>query len=465
MRIQSVLTRSAAAALTLLLLRCTTSGASATGGTTPADAGTTADAGDSGAVDSGRGDASGDATVRATEAGAGDAADGACPVPDSDAGTNTYAPDDPNIQYSGRFDLTTPTQPMFAASSVYITANFQGSSVSVGVEDQFLYGSVNFFEVVVDGFPPVKITPRVGVTTYPITPLTPPGLCDGVHKVTFIKRTEADIGSATFLGFTFKGTILPPDPKPTRRIEIIGDSITCGAGVEATSAAAPECMQNGLTTLMVGGATPQTGYGQGVENGYLAYGSVLARSLDAEWHLTCTSGIGLVRNYYNRDNRTMPVLYDLVYPENTATTPRWDTTQFKPDVIVIGLGTNDFSLDSADPANPRAALPLDTFEQGYIQFIDQLATYYPGVTVVLVSSPILGDPQLTTLRTAVTDVAAYYARDGGAAAAEGGAPDVRVFAAVVDKVVGTGCGGHPSIAQQASAAAQIAPVIQAAMGW
>jgi hypothetical protein len=30
---------------------------------------------------------------------------------------------------------------------------------------------------------------------------------------------------------------------------------------------------------------------------------------------------------------------------------------------------------------------------------------------------------------------------------------------------GTGCGGHPSIGQQASAAAQIAPVIQAAIGW
>jgi hypothetical protein len=437
-----------------MLLRCTSTGATSPAVGAGSDASADAPSGDP--------EAGFDAGADA-DAGFDAGADAACPAPASDGGVNSYAPDDPNIQYSGRIDLTTPTQPAFAASSVYITANFQGSAVSVGVKDQYLYGSVNYYEVVVDHLPPVKITPIPGVTRYAATP---PGLCDGVHKVTFIKRTEADIGSGTFLGFTFDGTILPPDPKPTRRIEIIGDSITCGAGVEATSATAPECAENGLITVMAGGVmTPQMGYGQGVENGYLAYGSVLARGLDAEWHLTCTSGIGLVRNYFNRDNRTMPVLYDLVYPESTATTPTWDTTQFKPDVIVIGLGTNDFSLDSADPASPRAALPLDTFEQGYIQFIDQLAAYYPGVTVVLVSSPILGDPQLTTLRTAVTDVAAYYAPDGGAAAAEGGAPDVRVFAAVVDKVGGTGCGGHPSIAQQASAAAQIAPVIQAAMGW
>jgi hypothetical protein len=446
----------ATAGLALLLFRCTTGGSAGR-----APGGGDASAGDSGiAGDASAGEAGVDAPVEAAGDGG---ADASCPTPGSDGGTHSYAPDDPNIQYSGRFDLTDLTHPRFAASAVSITANFQGSSLSVSLQDEYRYGSVDFFEVIVDDFPPVEITPAVGVTTYAATP---PGLCDSVHKATVVKRTEADTGSATFLGFTFAGTILPPDAKPVRRVEIIGDSITCGAGVEAASANAPACTQNGLVTAMAGGVmTPQAGYGQAVENGYLAYGTVLARALDAEWHVTCTSGIGLVRNYFNRDSRTMPVLYDLVYPENTATTPTWDTAQFIPDVIVIGLGTNDFSLDSADPATPRAAMPLDTFEQGYVQFIDQLAGYYPGVTVVLVSSPILGDPQLTYLRTAVGDVAAYYSPDGGAAVAEGGAPSVHVFAAVVDKVVGTGCGGHPSVAQQASAAAQIVPVIQAAMGW
>ncbi len=307
------------------------------------------------------------------------------------------------------------------------------------------------------------VAPDYGPTT---VDATPPGLCYGTHKATFVKRTEADIGQTTFLGFAFDGPILTPDAPPVRKIEIIGDSITCGAGIEATSAVAPECSENGLVTAMAGGImTPQAGYGQAVENGYLAYGTVLARQLGAESHVTCTSGIGLVRNYFNRDARTMQDLYDLMYPENTATTPLWDTTLYQPDVIVIGLGTNDFSTDSGDPANPRAPLDMSVFEQGYIQFIDQLATYYPGITVVLVSSPILGDPQLTALRTAVGDVATYYAPGGAASMAEGGAPNVRVYSAIVDKVVGTGCGGHPNVAQQAAAAGQIAPVIQTAMGW
>jgi lysophospholipase L1-like esterase len=262
---------------------------------------------------------------------------------------------------------------------------------------------------------------------------------------------------------------------------LIGDSITCGSGVEATSTNAPECMQNGLFTRMVGGVlTPQMGYGQGVENGNLAYGPVLARQLNAEWHITCAGGIGLVRNYYNRDSRTMPDVYDLMYPEDTAATPAWDTTQFTPDVIVLALGTNDFSRESGDPNNPRAPMPVLSVDggvglvDGYIQFIDRLAGYYPGVSVVLVSSPILGnayptptDMQLSDHATAINDVVSYYAPDGGTTVRDGGRSNVHVSAAILDKLLpsGTGCGGHPGVAQQTAAAAKIVPVIKAAMNW
>ncbi|MBV9950018.1 MAG: hypothetical protein JOZ69_24470 [Myxococcales bacterium] len=480
--------------LSLIAVGCSASSPAADGGTPP----------DGGEAEAGRpkGTAGNADATAATDA-TGDApAEAACP-PGVDAGVNTYAPDDPNIQYSGRFDMTNPKTPRFAASSAYITAKFRGTAVSVMFLDENRSGSFNFFDVIVDDLPPVKITPVVGKRLYDATP---PGLCDGVHTVTFVKRTEADTGMATFQGFAFTGTILAPDPKPARRIEIIGDSITCGAGVEAMGTAAPECNQNGLVNL----GNPQPGYGQGVENGYLAYGSVLARTLRAEWHVTCASGIGLVRNYYSRgDQRPMPQIYPLLFPENLTSTTTWDTSLFVPDVIVIGLGTNDFSRDDA-PVNGAASYraPMDRatlVRQGYVPFIDRLAAAYPGVSVVLVSSPILGDMyptptdlQLSEHRAAIQDVVAYYAGDAGlpplpeagAAAdtggpgeggaptdasatvgaeagvpADAGTPNVHVYAAVVDKVSGTGCGGHPSVQQQAAAAAQIATVIQAAVHW
>ena len=409
----------------------------------------------------------------------GGGADASCAASTSDAGLTTYGPDNPAIRYTGRVDFADPTHPKFAASAVYVTTKFEGSAVKVNFSDQNLNGGFNFFDVTVDDFPALKIVPKVGVSSYDATPA---GLCRGVHSVTVVKRTEADVGFTTFLGFGFDGPIMPPDPVgdggTARRIEIIGDSITCGAGIEATSTTASECSSNGLSNLI---GMPISGYGQGVENGRLAYGPVLARALGAEWHVTCAGGIGLVRNYYSRgDQRTMPTIYPFLYPEDTSSTTLWDPMhdQWVPDVIVIGLGTNDFSRDSGDPSNPRPPMPVVGIDggvglvDGYIAFIDRLASYYPGVRVVLVSSPILGDMyptpsdmQLSDHRQAIADVVAYFGPDGGAAPVDGGRPSVQVYAALVDKVSGTGCGGHPGIAQQAAAANQIGSVIKAAMGW
>lgn len=436
-----------------------------------------------------------------TDAGA-DSSDGsgsACPPGLIDGALTTYAPDDSHIQYAGRFDMTNPKQPKFAASSVYISANFEGSQVSVSFQDGPSSG--NLFEVIVDSYPPVVLTTTIGQTSYPVVPSNDAGapitLPCGTHKVTFIKRTEADYGDSTFLGFTFDGPILAPDAKPAHRIEVIGDSITCGAGVEAASTDDVRCMENGMLNIPgVPEAGYQSGFGGGVENGYLAYGSVLGRLLGAEWVVTCQSGIGLYRNYYNLATGTMPQIYDFLFPGDSNVTQTWATNQFVPDVIAIGLGTNDFShASSTTNVDGRPALDVQNqFVPAFIQFINQLATYYPGVNIVLVSSPILGDQyptssdmDLTSDRNAMCEIADYYGFDGGCNGAQAGAfvpeggvvtvleggvvadsgppPNVRVVPAIVDKVIGTGCGGHPNAQQQAAAAAQIAQVVQNIMGW
>ncbi len=394
--------------------------------------------------------------------GGGDAGDGSCAFdPGVDGGLQTYTADNPNIQYFGRIDRTNPLRPRFPASAVYVTAKFRGDSVAVKINDQNLGGGYNLFDIFIDDLPPAKLTPVQLQITYDVTPRDGTGqslLACGDHTVTVLKRTEADVGYTEFRGFEF-AEILPPDPPPTRKIEIIGDSITCGAGVEATSVSAPECIQNGL-----GGP----GYGQGVENGGEAYGVVLAKALHAQWHVVCAGGMGLLRNYYSRtayDPRTMRDVYLNLYPEDMSSTTMWDYKQWTPDVVVIGLGTNDFSSIGDADGGLRTPMTQDEFQHGLTSFVDTLSGYYPGVTVVLVSSPILGndypnpgDTQLKDDQAAVQGAAAYYSDAGDAG--------VRVYAAIVDKVAGTGCGGHPSVAQQASAANKtIVPVIKAAMSW
>lgn len=56
-------------------------------------------------------------------------------------------------------------------------------------------------------------------------------LTEGTHTVTIYKRTETQMGSQLFLGFSVSGTSTTILKTPSRCLEFIGNSITCGDGV------------------------------------------------------------------------------------------------------------------------------------------------------------------------------------------------------------------------------------------
>jgi hypothetical protein len=152
-----------------------------------------------------------------------------------------------------------------------------------------------------------------------------------------------------------------------------------------------------------------------------------------------------------------------------------------PEAIVIGLGTNDFSRDTATSATTgvyRDPMPIGgpdggpdggpCMVQGYISFINQLKADYPGVSIFLVSSPLLGngyptgsDTQRDDHWASIQAVVAYYAPDGG-----GADPNVHVHAVPqLAQAIATGCGGHPNVADQADAGGVVATAVKQVMGW
>jgi lysophospholipase L1-like esterase len=370
-----------------------------------------------------------------------------------DVSLHTYAPNDPNIFASGRVNTSDSSKTRYSINGVTFTAQFQGTDASVVLQDELRYGKYrNTYDVVVDGVTSsMDIQPDwTGVqTVYPIAT----GLAYGPHEVTVIKRTEPTVGTGWFLGFQFAGTILPPPAPPAHKIEIIGDSITAGAGLEALNNA-PACT-----------AAPD-GWGLGVENVHKAYGPVLAGLLDAEYHVLGVSGIGLVRDYSSNtadDLRTMPEVYDLLYPELPADSSNvWDTTQWTPDAIVIGLGTNDFSPGDNTADNPRPKMDIPTFVAAYVAFIHTLRGYYPDAQIFPISSPLLGDGYPDATYTSATDLVTSVAMIEAQLTAAG---DTKVHKFDVTHVNGNGCGTHPDATQQAYTANQVAPFIKPIMGW
>lgn len=373
--------------------------------------------------------------------------------------TTHIAADDPAIIYAGRGDFSDAERPRFSAPGAYVKARFEGTAVSVEFEDQFRYDKWNYFEVVVDPGTPAertaKITPVRGQTEYPaLWDLEP-----GEHTVVFVKRTESSIGYVDFLGFGFDGPALEPPEKAARKIEIIGDSISCGVGDDVPPAdqRPPDVTFDSLCTEQV--------WGVPYHNAHKTFGAIAARALEADYHIEAVSGIGLVRTYGSKpedDTRPLPEVYDSVFLEDEAS-PEWDPKDFVPDVVLVALGTNDFSPGDDPAKHPR--MEVSTFVDAYIEFLDKLMSdgYYPDAEFFALGSPILGDnfpdesyTYRQDLETAIAAVEAHYADEG-----EG-----NVHALPIHKIIGKGCSKHPSAAEQLEIAEEdVIPAVREVMGW
>src|SRR5450631_2864716 len=227
-----------------------------------------------GRVDGGTTGPTGGALPAGGTAGSGDAA--------TDARSDGSAAQ-PGSSLSGRFNLTDKSGPSFGWSDSAIFARFGGTGATLRMD-----GSPNQFQVVIDGTALPSVLKVVsGTTQYQVAT----GLSAGTHELIVWKRTEGNQGDNRFLGLdVVGGQLLTASPAPDRRIEVYGDSITAGYGLDGQNC---------------------SGYQQDKQNSYLTYAAVAARALSAELHAVAWSGIGMYRNYNEAGPSTenMPAVY------------------------------------------------------------------------------------------------------------------------------------------------------------
>ncbi|MGC1376896.1 MAG: cellulose binding domain-containing protein [Anaerolineales bacterium] len=327
----------------------------------------------------------------------------------------------PNVLYVGRFNTSDPAGPRSAWSATTIKANFSGTGISAN-----LYSSGdNWYTVVIDGVvqPPLHVSSDVGGSVTLAS-----GLAAGNHTIEFVRRTEAWVGDVQFRGFTVDGGQLLAPPTPSaRRIEFIGDSITCGYGNEGTSASQHFTTQN--------------------ENAYLAYGSVAARALGADQFTIAWSGTGVIRNYDGSTTGLMPARYSQILPYDTTTL--WNPSQWVPHVVVINLGTNDFASSIPDKT---------AFTTGYSNFVTKIRSQYPTAHIYLALGPMLSYDSLTSARDYITTVVNAFNAAG----------DTKVHFIefpMQDGSLGYGEDYHPTVAEDAAMANQLITQIKTDLGW
>lgn len=286
------------------------------------------------------------------------------------------------------------------------------------------------FNLSFEGWEPVVLHLLPGVNRIPLP--TGIGTQDG-SAIELTRRSECWQGMVDFLGLELpEGCLMrPPSSWPERKLLFIGDSITCGEGIDYFPAAAP--------------AGPRWA------NAGRSYGHLLGRWLKAQVHLVSYGGRGLIRTWENRtDEANAPQFFERSLPDEPSAL--WDHKRYTPDAIIICLGTNDF--------NP-GLIEQSVFSAAFIRFIEQLRVAHPQAAFVLAESPIFPDapeaPDLNKrlrLRACLEDVLAHYESS-----------PVRVRLASVSHQPGTYLDAHPVAFQHERIALEIMPVIKTLCAW
>lgn len=333
---------------------------------------------------------------------------------DSSADSTTEVdPGEPAVHYVGRYDDSDPTHVRMGWSGVGFVVRFTGTGATARIDDQGQY-----LTVVVDGAVQPTVTTGGGEQDYVLAT----GLPDGEHVIEVYRRTEGSFGSTTIVDVTLEGELLPP-PAVDRRIEIVGDSITCGYGNEGIS---------------------PCGFTADTENHYMTYGAIAAREVGAELHTIAWSGKGIIFNYGEDTNQPMPELYDRII---AGEEPSWDYAQWQPDVVAINLGTNDFSTDG-DPTQQQ-------YVDAYVAFVTHIREVNPDAYILLLSPSLFGD-EATMVDGYLQDV--VDARMGAGDTAIG-------WANINVEWIGSGCDGHPTVETHQGMAARLVEELGAHVGW
>lgn len=288
---------------------------------------------------------------------------------------------------------------------VYFEGRFRGTGIGVALND-----AAADYDVQIDGTTVATlVTP--GTTTHWIT-----GLTNRSHTVRLVKRGESPWATSEFGGFTAApgGVVFGRPAAKQREVEFIGDSYTAGYGNMSDTRDCTGDQVNRTT------------------NADLSFGALTAKRLGADYQINAFSGRGMVRNYNGGEPGTS---YRTYYDRALLAVDGdvWRQRDWRPQVVVIGLGFNDFStaINPGEPWTPETLTAA--FHDAYQAFIDKIRARYGPRTYIVVSATYMYNT------TALADLTQQIVSERNASG------DNRVRYWYYDGLDNLGCHYHPSL--------------------
>lgn len=327
------------------------------------------------------------------------------------------AADDPSVGRSGRWHAPRPGVLAAQWPASALTVRFEGTALNAVFDSDSPQLAV---AVRVDGGEARTLSLPTGRRRYVLAENLPPG----EHTVRIVKRTESFAGTWRAEGFEIsEGGRALPVPVPTRRLEVIGDSISVGYGNEAASKDEK--------------FTPAT------ENADIAYGALAARALDADYTAIAWSGHWMALG--PNPEKEIPTMYGRTLPRDKKSV--WDFAAAPaPDAVLVNLGTNDAH---------RGAPEEEGWVAGYKAFVERLRAHYPKARIYLATGPMLSGAKLKAIK-------GYLDRVVGEL---NDANVTRIDFKTQDGKAGYGADWHPSAGQHVKMADQWVAALKKDLNW
>ena len=188
---------------------------------------------------------------------------------------------------------------------------------------------------------------------------------EGLVRV--IKVSEATSSLAAISKITLdKDGVISPAAEKKLKIEFIGDSITCGYGVDDLDR--------------------NHHFKTSTEDNTKTYAYKTSANLDADYSMVSVSGWGIISGYSSNGTKQassqLPKYYDrlaVAWTNLCGVDPKaikWDFSSFIPNVIVVNLGTNDSSYTKGNSEK------ITEYKIAYIDFLKDIRAKNPDAAII-----------------------------------------------------------------------------------
>lgn len=192
--------------------------------------------------------------------------------------------------------------------------------------------------------------------------------------VSIVKLSESPMSTIGIKEIKCTGSAIKPTENKDMLIEFIGDSITCGYGIDD-----PDKDHHFVTAT---------------EDITKAYGYLTAKKLDADYSMVSFSGYGIISGYTDNGNKVTAQMVPQFYTKlgyswgtNGTFSPQneeWDFSKRQPDLIVLNLGTNDDSYTQNDSEKQNE------YAENYTEFLKLIREKNPEARILCVFG-VMGD--------------------------------------------------------------------------